>query len=258
MAHQIVDSQIAYQNQVPWHGLGTKMDPNQSTEEWLKAAKLDWEVKTIPLIGRDEETGEEIKAQNRAMFVRSSDKKILTYASESWTPLQNRDAVDFMQRYVSAGDAQIETVGALRDGQIIWCLANLNHQFEVRPGDLTNGYLLITSPHVAGQAIRVQTTTVRVVCANTMAAANRSAELHYRQSHRAEFNVDLAAAAVASAHDELSKMEKRCKILDKLKINAQDAIEKVILPIFDEGVQEVEGIDVMSPDSLPKADLCDP
>ena len=46
------DAAFAYleSNGVPWHGLGTAMpDEKASLEEWLKASKLEWEAKTVPI-----------------------------------------------------------------------------------------------------------------------------------------------------------------------------------------------------------------
>jgi hypothetical protein len=42
-------SAIAYVGQTPWHGLGEKLAQNQSIEAWIKAARLDWELKMLPV-----------------------------------------------------------------------------------------------------------------------------------------------------------------------------------------------------------------
>lgn len=231
MAHEIVNEQIAYSGEVPWHGIGAAMQPNQSSEEWLKAAKLDWEVSMEPTYVKKPD-GEFTQVPGKFALMRQTDGKILTVASERWTPLQNREVVDFMDRYVRAGGASLETVGALRDGKIVWGLAKLNHEFEVRSGDKIKGYLLFTSPHQVGKAIQVSTTTVRVVCANTMAAADREMTVNYRQNHLTAFDVDAAREAVAKAHDNLAAAERRWKELDKLKLSMDDIVSKVLIPVY--------------------------
>lgn len=230
MAHEIVGGQIAWAGREPWHGLGTQMDYSQSGDEFLKAAGLDWEITTHQMF--TEIDGERVEVPNKFAFIRSSDKKVMTVASGSWKPLQNATAIKFMQDYVDAGGAQMEVVGALRDGQVIWGLARLNHQYEVRPGDKSVGYLLIRSPHQVGSSIQVSTTTVRVVCANTMTLSDSNRELHYRQSHLREFDIDAAKDMVARAHESLSKAEVRGKVLDAQKISIEDAVRKVIVPVF--------------------------
>jgi phage/plasmid-like protein (TIGR03299 family) len=253
MAHEIVNEQIAYANEVPWHGIGAQLSDTATPEEFLKAAKLDWTVDLKPLKA-DVGDGEMIDVPGRFALVRSSDRKIMTVTGASWKPLQNADTLDFMTRYCQAGGAKMETAGALRDGQIVWGLARLAHTFEVRPGDKVTGYLLITSPHVVGQAIRVRTTTVRVVCANTMALAEQGAEVHYRQSHLTEFDVAAAKAAVEQAHEQLAECERRAKTLDSLKLTMEDAVRKVLVPVFLPDVATDSEVikDIMRADVMPK------
>lgn len=253
MAHEIVNEQIAWANETPWHGLGTKMDPAATGEEFLKAAKLDWEVVPVPLFAELE--GERVRIPNKSAFLRSSDRKVMTIASNDWKPLQNRDAIDFMQRYVTAGGASMEVVGALRDGAVVWGLARLGHSFEVRPGDRSEGYLLINVPHHVGKAISVSTTAIRVVCANTMAMAERAKELHYKQNHLKEFDVDAARATVAAAHESLAAAERRSRTLDGLKISMEDAVRKVLVPVFEPTLVEEDYMlkEIMAPDVMPKS-----
>ena len=39
---------MAYNSGVPWHGLGTKVPNDLSTDEFMKQAQLDWQVQKIP------------------------------------------------------------------------------------------------------------------------------------------------------------------------------------------------------------------
>jgi len=252
MAHEI--ESIAYANQVPWHGLGARLEDSATPEEFLKAAKLDWEVNLHPLIAKVGD--QEVNVPGRFALIRNTDNQVMTVTGSAWKPLQNRDTLDFMTRYCAAGGAKMETAGSLRNGKIVWGLAKLAHSFEVRPGDRVEGYLLITSPHVVGQAISVRTTSVRVVCANTMAMAERDAasQVNYRQSHLTEFDVDAAKMAVENAHEELAACERRAKTLDKLKLTVEDAVRKVLVPTFEpDALQDDELMaQIMNPDAMPK------
>lgn len=252
MAHEI--ESIAYANQVPWHGLGARLDDSATPEEFLKAAKLDWEVNLHPLIAKVGD--DEIAVPGRFALIRNTDNQVMTVTGSAWKPLQNRDTLDFMTRYCAAGGAKMETAGSLRNGKIVWGLAKLAHSFEVRPGDRVEGYMLITSPHVVGQAITVRTTTVRVVCANTMAMAERdaSSQVHYRQNHLTAFDVDAAKAAVENAHEELAACERRAKTLDKLKLSVEDAVLKVLVPTFAPEILTDSDVikNIMNADVMPK------
>ena len=229
MAHEV--ETMAFANEVPWHGLGANVADSATPAEFLKAAGLDWRVDLKPLKA-DIGDGQMIDVPGRFALVRDKDNRVMTVTGKSWKPLQNADTLDFMTRYCAAGGAKMETAGSLRNGQVIWGLAKLAHSFEVRPGDRVEGYLLITSPHVVGQAIAIRTTTVRVVCANTMALAERGSQLNYRQNHLTEFDVESARNAVESAHEELAACERRAKVLDGLKLSMEDAVRKVIAPVF--------------------------
>ena len=200
--------------------------------------------------------GSTVKVPDRFAMVRSSDKKVMTIAGKSWKPLQNADTLNFMKRYCDAGGATMETAGGLRDGKVVWALARLNHEFEVRPGDKVKGYLLITSPHVVGQSISIRTTTVRVVCANTMAMANYSGKVEYRQNHLTEFDVEAAKQAVEAAHENLAEAERRSKKIDTLKLSLKDSVKKVLAPVFApafcaEGNEEIFA-KIMDVDVMPK------
>lgn len=236
MAHEV--ETMAYANQVPWHGLGNVVDAKSSVEEMQRAAGLDWELKKVPLaLGFGEGTPSEwagTKVPKKFAWVRSSDRRIMSISGAAWRPLQPAATLDFMRNYVEAGAATLETAGSLREGKVVWGLARLHHDFEVGTGDRVNGYLLITSPNEVGTAITIRTTTVRVVCANTMAMANRegAGKTHYRQNHMKEFNVEAAKEVVGSAHEQLLQAERNAKTLAKLRLSASDAMVKVLMPVF--------------------------
>ena len=249
MAHEV--ETMAYANAVPWHGLGVQVSDDLNDKEFLKAAGLDWRVDLCPMKAVNPK-GESIDVAGRYALVRDSDNKVMTICGPSWQPLQNADVLGFMQKYVAAGGAKLETAGALRGGKIVWGLAKLNHSFTVGRNDKVEGYLLMTSPHVVGQAITIRTTTVRVVCANTLAMAERGGEINYRQNHLTPFNFDEAHARVQMAHEQLYEAERRAKMINKLKINLEDAVRKVLVPVFmPEILDKPVFADIMNPDVMP-------
>ena len=248
MSHEV--ETMAWTGQVPWHGLGAEVNDQLTTEEWLKAAGLDWRVdlrlimaqvgnRTIPIDGK-------------MALLRSTDNKVLTIASNRWKPLQNADMFKFMDNYVAAGGISLETAGSLRDGRVIWGLGKLDHSFEVGKGDKVEGYLLITSPHEVGNAITIRTTTVRVVCANTMALAHSASTIVYSQNHLTEFDPRSAQTAVEAAHESLVLAGVRARKLRRLKITDEDAVRSVIVPLFAPQVLSEKA--VMRADHVPRRD----
>lgn len=257
MAHEV--ETMAYANQVPWHGLGNRVDQSVTVEEMARAAGLDWELVPMPLQISAREDGQLSQfvgsEVNRVAHTRSSDGKVMAVSDPRWRAVQPADVLGFMKDYVEAGAATLETAGSLRGGRVVWGLARLNHDFEVRPGDRVKGYLLFQTPNEVGKATTIRTTTVRVVCANTMALANRKGfgSTHYRQGHMGEFDVSGAKEAVAEAHEALSFAEKQARQLDKLKISISDAVTKVLVPVFFPEVEDEEVIAAMQlPEGQPK------
>lgn len=261
MAHEV--ETMAYANQVPWHGLGARVDQSVSVEEMQKAAGLDWELIKYPLqlgipegqLGLDDDNVG--KAVNRVAHVRSSDGKVMTVSDPRWQALQPGEVLGFMRDYVEGGGATLETAGSLRGGKVVWGLARINHDFEVSAGDRVNGYLLFTSPNEVGKSITIRTTTVRVVCANTMALAHLkgSGETHYRQGHMSAFDFSSAKAVVGAAHEQLRVAEANAKTLNKLKLSISDAVVKVLVPVFfpEMDAEDEEVISALqSPENQPK------
>lgn len=243
MAHEIENNQFAYVGKPAWHGLGNELPEGANADDFLKAAGLDWDV--IPAnLKADIGDGQMIDVPGKKAFIRSSDKKLMTIASDGWTPFQNRQALQFMQQFATAGKASLDTAGALRDGQLVWGLLKLNHSFETRPGDKTEGFVLIVSPHTVGKAISVTTTTIRVVCQNTLSLADKQGKVNYRQNHLSEFNEAAARASIEAAHEQLFQNEKEMSAIDKLKLSIEDAVLKVFVPVFAPELEQED--DIMS------------
>lgn len=227
MSHEV--ETMAFANQVPWHGLGNRVDASVSVDEMLVAAGLDWDVKLHPMFAHLDLGGnahQSIRVKNKSALVRSNDNKVLTTASDNWKPIQNREMLEFFKEYAFAGGATLETAGSLRDGKLVWGLANLGHGFTTNNGaDAVKGYLLFASPHEVGKATTVRVTGTRVVCANTMAIAMRGhSNGYYSQSHLKDFNFDLARETVGLAHEAMVDMEKNAKVLEALELSDRDTV----------------------------------
>lgn len=236
MSHEV--ETMAWANQVPWHGLGNKIDADSTVEEMTMAAGLNWEVEQHDCYANVD--GEKINVGRKAL-VRSTDKKVLTITGDNWKPLQNKDALGFFRDYMEAGGAKLETAGSLRGGKIIWGLAALNKGYKLKGGDESKGYVLLVSPHEVGKAITVRATSVRVVCANTLALASQQ-EIAYRQSHLKEFDMDSAKATVELANQQIAQLAMDSETLMNLKMSEFDTVRtlaKFFQPV-EQGISEKE------------------
>lgn len=221
MAHEV--ETMAWAHEVPWHGLGNRVEGSVTIDEMLVAAGLNWEVKQHECWA--EVNGQKI-AVGRKALVRSSDNKILTVTGDAWNPLQNKDALEFFRDYAEAGGATLETAGALRGGKIVWGLARVATGFTINGNDSVKGYILLVSPHEVGKAITVRTTSIRVVCANTLAMAGgvQGINAEYRQSHIKSFDAAAAKATVQLVKEQIAAMELESEALNSLKMSEYDTV----------------------------------
>jgi phage/plasmid-like protein (TIGR03299 family) len=175
MAHQV--ESLAFAAETPWHGLGTRLSDSATTsiEEMIKQAGLDWSVRVEPLYyakptGLGDNT-KYIKTRSRVVL-RDTDDAQLGIVTDGWTPVQNRAAFDWFQPFLDKGECRFEVAGSLRHGRHVFILARIQEDpIDITPGDPIEPYILLSNGHDGTMAQRVGFTPVRVVCANTLAAA---------------------------------------------------------------------------------------
>ena len=159
--------QMMFVGATPWHGLGNKVEADIGIEDAIVSAGLDWEVGL-----KDLQTVDGVPVNHRATY-RKSDGSILGVVGPRYTPLQNRDAFDWFQPFLDAGECGIHTAGSLHSGQKVWVPAQLNRDnSEIVPGDEVCKFILLSNSHDGTTAIRVGYTPIRVVCVNTLAFAH--------------------------------------------------------------------------------------
>ena len=215
---------MAYAGETPWHGLGTKVLPDLTPEQMLKAAGLDWRVEKIPLFG--EMNGVQIPTKAEAL-VRDVDQKVLSIVTDSWNPVQNEEAFEFFAEYVQAGDMEMHTAGSIKGGQHIWALAKIKDSFfDLFGGDKTEGFLLFSNPHQFGKSITVQFTPIRVVCNNTLTL---SLDMNHKSSvavnHRREFDAESVKETLGIASFKLEKYKEMAQFLGSKRASNENIVE---------------------------------
>jgi phage/plasmid-like protein (TIGR03299 family) len=221
MSHEV--ESMAWAHEVPWHGLGNRVEGNITCDEMLVAAGLDWTVEQVPCF--IELDGQKVGVERKAL-VRSSDKKILTVTGMNWRPFQNKDVMNFFRDWTAVGGCTLETAGSLHGGKVVWALARVAAGFTISGGDAVKAYILLVSPHEVGKASTARGTGIRVVCANTLAMAGgvtgKNAE--YRQSHIYDFDVSAAKASIQLVKEEMDKMHMDAIALQQLKMSQFDTL----------------------------------
>lgn len=173
MAHDLATSNgrsaMMYSGEVPWHGLGTRLDNPATAEEAIEAAGLNYEAELTRLV-----TVDDIPVSQKLAVVRDDTHHVLGVVGNSYRPVQNRECFNFLDAIVADGGLRYHTAGALGNGERVWMLAKLPDDIRVKNSeDITEKFLLLSNSHDGGSALRVFYTPIRVVCANTLAIAER-------------------------------------------------------------------------------------
>ena len=241
MAHELEFvngvAQMAYRESKgkPWHGLGTPIGDNLTPQEIMVAAGLDWEVEKVNTFinykGNQVETGQQA-------LVRSTDGKILTQVGQGWNPVQNSEAFDFFADFVKAGDMIMDTAGSLKEGQIVWALADVRDGFSLFNGDEVRGYLLFSNPHQYGKAIDIKFVMERVVCNNTLTVAlNEKNQPSVRVNHRSVFDAARVKEILGLSHNKVEKFKEAAEFLGS-KNYSRETLVRFFGNIFGESNRE--------------------
>lgn len=201
---------IAYAGETPWHGLGTKIEPNLTPDEMLTVAGLNWTVNRQPLWTSPDQNAMN-KVDDFFALVRDKDNAVLGLCGNRFVPTQNKDAFTFFDKFIKAGKMQMHTAGSLNNGKFVWALAKVNEGFMLPGRDHVESYMLLSSPHVWGESLKVMFTPIRVVCQNTltMALNGFNTETSFRMMHTRTFDNN---AIFAEAEASLGMVDKQLKI----------------------------------------------
>lgn len=205
MAHFV--NTMAYVGKIPWHGLGTYLGENNVDAQVMrKAAGLDFEVSKLPAYVKQPD-GTFVPIADRFGLLSSHKREAFSaVVSDRYEVFQTQEMFDFLERLRGAagGELRFHTAGSLKGGTIVWALAQLAGAIEVRRRggrvDTSAPFLFISNSFDASSAIQIASTSVRVVCWNTLSAAiagARKGSDRFSVRHTASAESQLAQAAQA-------------------------------------------------------------
>ncbi len=224
MAHQLTTREngfveIAWTGQTPWHGLGQKLDDGADLETWRTAAGLDWEIKRagVQFVGDDAKPhlfdGQEV-------LYRSDNNEAMSVVSKRYKIVQPIEVLDFFNKLVESQGYKLHTAGSLKGGKRIWALAETGKVQEVLNGDPVAKYVLLATSYDKGMATTARETNIRVVCANTIALADRDKSNVVSIPHSTNFIADNVYNQLGIVHDSFSMFMEQTKHLAKQQINS--------------------------------------
>ncbi|MDF3081470.1 DUF932 domain-containing protein [Burkholderia sola] len=212
---------MAYVGQEPWHGIGNKLAPNQSIDTWKRAAGMDWQIESseVRFVAAHEKTIGSIHAfpEQKVLF-RSDTKAALAVVSSRYHVVQPSEILEFYRDLTEVGGFELETAGVLREGRKIWALARTGHSATIRGTDTINGYLLLATACDGSLCTTAQFTSVRVVCANTLAIALGNNAGAIKVPHRSRFDAASVKRQLGVTVSSWEAFIARTKALSECKI----------------------------------------
>jgi phage/plasmid-like protein (TIGR03299 family) len=200
MAHEIdqsvyAEGQAMFAVEPAWHRLG-RVKPNTFTSsEAMQEIGLDFNVSKRMLqfasagdaysniTGPSYTPVEDFRAT-----VRDDSNAVLGIVGKDFEPLQNRQHFQILDEAVATTGlkVQYESAGSLKGGRKVWALARLPEPITIASeSDKVWQYFLALNGHDGSRAASFFPTTVRVVCANTAAAAEAGRERKVTWHHTA-------------------------------------------------------------------------
>lgn len=225
-----------------WHGLGTILDSEVSTQKMLEVAHLaGWNVRLedIDLPGRSHKNFYAVTRTNP--FDNGAD--VLGVVGERYKVLQNEDLFSFADNMLDGG--RWETAGSIKNGTVVFGSLALDREVvldESGVGDKINTYLLVHTSHDGSLAVQASVTPVRVVCQNTLNYALHGVKQSYKIRHTSTVNGKVAAAreALGLANAYLDEFETEAQTLIQKEITA-DTFFEIIKAAYPEPDKDVKG-----------------
>lgn len=156
-----------------WHNIGARIERAPTIEDGIRLAKLDWTVSMRGVYTSSGDGGSLVEMPDYRAIVRDTDDKAYGIAGKKYTPLQNIEAFRWFDPVLETGEISLETAGSIHSGRRVWVLAKWNKEIEVVRGDSIKPYVMLTNTHDGTRSVQAKTTSVRVVCKNTLNGALR-------------------------------------------------------------------------------------
>lgn len=172
MSHDITSRDVvALAGTQAWHGLGLVLPDAPTVDQALDAARLRWRVERRPLwtsVG-----GAVVEVPSHVANVRSDTGEVLAVVTAGYTPVQNEQVAGLILSAAAQGAIpRVESAGSLRAGRdVFFCVRRESFGLGIGGADRVETYAVFANNHSGQRALRVYSTSVRVVCRNTLVAS---------------------------------------------------------------------------------------
>lgn len=159
---------------LPWHALGVRIDKACKSDQAWELSGQNFPVAKVPVLYKDA-NGNIHESTELYIIVRTDTNAVLSEKSVGrlYTPIQNKEAFDFLDTVLEEFGARYETAGSIYGGkQVFMTLHMPNYAFKVNGVDAVDPYIVFMQPHdcVSGTAQGFPS-MLRAECANTVRIA---------------------------------------------------------------------------------------
>lgn len=178
--------------------------------------------------------GKAIVRTDRFNLDRNAEEAILGVVGRKYEPLQNADAFDVLGPLLDSGVAFLETGGTLRGGQDAWMLVRFDIKNPVVQEVFTNEIIpfgLFQNNFSGRIRASISQTPIRVVCANTLAVAERYRTVNIGVKHRKNVKFNYVTAAekfLERITDRYTHIAEQYKIMKERIMTMEEFTESVL------------------------------
>lgn len=211
---------------MPYMNYGTTdISSATSIQEALHLANMDWGVDSRPLYN---EYGEEYPGFRAN--VRQSDDALLGVVSDRYRIVQNIEAFEFVEGLAPNG-FEFDRAGVFKNGKSIWVMGHLPQEDIL--GDKIDNNIIFVNSHDGSSGVRVMMTPIRIICANMLNLALRSAERSWSTRHTSGIytKLDEAKHTLGLAEKYMEELKIEAERLSSINIS-DTQIEEIFDKLF--------------------------
>lgn len=256
MAHELTirkngKAEMAYAGDTPWHGLGQPVTAGASIGVWQHEAGMDWEAMSSPVLWR----GLQVKTDGSGRVMRddlrgdtgskviwrSDTEDALAVVGSNYKIVQPKEVLEFFRDLTEDGGWHIHTAGTLRGGRKLWAMASngIDGNVGKKGTDNVRMNLLLATSLDGSMKTQAMMTSIRVVCANTLAMALQENGEVVRISHRSVFDPAAIKRSLGVAEESFEAFMRTARELANTPINLDHARD-VLREIFGTPAPQVD------------------
>jgi len=220
---------MAFTGEVPWHGLGNKVNNTMSPSEMLVASGCDWKVQlTANHYPPDHAVHPSEPVPNSQFIERESDGSILGeyVTGNDYKVVQNEEMFEFFGEFLADDKMYLHTAGSLFGGKKVWAMASCKEGFTLGKDDTVVNNVLFTINHTGREANTALVTPIRVVCNNTMRLAMKDGKNDIvKHNHRVQFDAEVMKTALGIYTDAFGEFELLAQAMAKRVLEGNEEVD---------------------------------